>query len=71
MTRQQEVEQQCMRAAGYKNNRWPQRERRDGVLFDFPNPVQIKMHHGEIVTTGWENAVRAVLQGVATLVDPA
>jgi hypothetical protein len=72
MTKQQEVEMQCRRAAGWDKGRWPQRERHDGVKFDYPNPVRIRMHHGEIVTTGWENAARSILMGVATLVtDPA
>lgn len=71
MTRQQEVEQQCMRAAGYVPGKgWPQRVGGTGRSFDDPKPVQIKMHHGDIVTTGWENCARAILMGVATLVKP-
>ena len=70
MTRQQEVQQECMRAAGWDGKSWPQRTRPDGVKFDYPNAVNIRMHHGEIVTTGWENGARAILQGVATLVKP-
>jgi len=74
MTRQQEVEQQCKRAAGYVPGKgWPQRSigRADGLKYniDYPQPVKIKMHHGEIVETGWENCMRAILQGVATLVE--
>lgn len=69
--KQREVEQQCMKAAGWDGKRWPQRTRSDGMKFDYPNAVQIKMHHGEVVTTGWENAARAILQGFATLIDPA
>jgi len=71
MTKQQEVEKQCMTAAGFKDGKWPQREGSFGRQFDNPGPVQIKMHHGELVTTGWENAARAILQGFATLVGPA
>ncbi len=67
MTKQKEVEQKCMRAAGFVPGKgWPLNELQRPV----PKAVQIKMHYGDIVTTGWENAARSILMGVATLVEP-
>ena len=72
MTKQQEVEQRVMRAAGWTPGKgWPQGQGSFGRKFDCPGPVQIKMHHGAIVEPGWENALRSILMGVATLVEKA
>ena len=68
---QHEVEQACMKAAGWDGQRWPQYVSPNGVAYDRPKPLTMKMNHGELVQTGWENCLRAILQGVATLVGPA
>jgi len=67
VTRDQEIEIAVKRAAGWTDKGWPQWRSPGGVLYDRPKPVRMRMHHGEIVETGWENVLRAVLMGVAEL----
>lgn len=49
LTKQQEVELKVKRAAGFVLGKgWPQRKGSMGRVFDDPQPVQIKMHYGDI-----------------------
>jgi len=67
MTRDQEIELAVKKAAGWDGKNWPQWRSPGGVLYDRPHPVKMRMHHGAIVETGWENVLQAILRGVAEL----
>ena len=69
MTRDQEIEAAIKKAAGWDGKNWPQWRSPSGLSYDRPKAVRMRMQNsGDVIETGWENVLRAVLMDVATLV---
>ena len=65
---QQKVELACKVAAGFimPGGHWPVNSRQQDVV----KAVRIKVNHGEILTIGWQQAMRSICMGVAELLGP-
>ena len=68
MTQDYEIEAAIQRAAGWDGKNWPQWKSPSGLSYDRPKAVRMRMKNsGDVIETGWENVLRAVLMGVAEL----